>query len=343
VHILICDDDDIVLETLQGILEQGGHEVTTATDGRKALEILRRSRIRLVISDWMMPGMTGVELCRAIRSGEMPHYIYTILLTGRSEKDDVVEGLRAGADDYVGKPFDGTELLMRVEVGGRVLALESRHVTIFALAKLAESRDPETGQHLERMRNYCRVLGERLAEMEEFRDAAGADFAETLYLTSPLHDIGKVGIPDSILLKPGRLSDREFEIMKGHTVIGAETLESALQQHPEAEYLRMARDIARTHHEQYDGTGYPDGLAGDEIPLCGAVVSLADVYDALISKRVYKSALSHEVARGIILDKRGSQFDPRIVKAFLDVEDEFIRIQEQFAEDVIPQRAELSA
>jgi putative two-component system response regulator len=343
VHILIVDDDDIVLETLQGVLEQAGHEVTAARDGRSALEILRRSPIRLVISDWMMPGLSGVELCRAIRSDDFPAYIYTILLTGRSEKEDVVEGLRAGADDYVGKPFDGTELLMRVEVGRRVLAVESRHVTIFALARLAESRDPETGQHLERMRNYCRALGRRLSQTEEFRDASSGDFIEMLYLTSPLHDIGKVGIPDSILLKPGRLSDREFEIMKGHTTIGADTLESALREHPEADYLRMARDIARTHHEQFDGSGYPNGLEGDQIPLCGAVVSLADVYDALISKRVYKNALSHEVARGIILDKSGTQFDPRIVEAFLDVEDEFVRIQQEFNEDDVPEAAALGA
>jgi putative two-component system response regulator len=159
------------------------------------------------------------------------------------------------------------------------------------------------------------------------------DFARQIYLTSPLHDIGKVGIPDSVLLKPGRLSDREFEIMKEHTLIGAQTLDAALSQFPSVEFLRMARDIALTHHERWDGTGYPRKLRGEEIPLCGRIMAVADVYDALTSKRVYKSAYGHEVARSIIVDEAGKQFDPDVVEAFVQTEPVFMALREKLSED----------
>ena len=157
------------------------------------------------------------------------------------------------------------------------------------------------------------------------------DYIQLLYMTSPLHDIGKVGIPDSILLKPGPLTTEEFEIMKQHTIIGSKTLDAAAAAHPEAKFLCMARDIARSHHERFDGSGYPDGLAGEDIPLCGRIVALADVYDALTTKRVYKPAFSHENAREIILDGMGSHFDPDIVRAFLQNEDRFVEILERFS------------
>jgi putative two-component system response regulator len=205
-------------------------------------------------------------------------------------------------------------------------------VAIFALAKLAESRDPETGAHLERVMNYCRVLAQQLPAMGKFTDEIDAEYVRLLYSTSPLHDIGKVGIPDSVLLKPGRLSDREFEIMKAHTTIGAETLDAALKRYPKTRFLRVARDIAASHHERYDGTGYPLGLKGADIPLCGRIVALADVYDALTSKRVYKEAFAHEVAKGIILKEAGTHFAPEIVEAFLAAEPTFIGIRERFCE-----------
>ena len=158
-----------------------------------------------------------------------------------------------------------------------------------------------------------------------------AEFIRLIYQTSPLHDIGKVAIPDFVLLKPGRLSNAEFEIMKSHTTLGAETLDAALQRFPEARFLRMARNIAATHHERWDGTGYPLGLKGEEIPLCGRIVALADVYDALTSKRCYKEAFSHLIARSIIEKDTGTHFDPRIVAAFLAAEDEFLSIQRRFS------------
>jgi putative two-component system response regulator len=204
-------------------------------------------------------------------------------------------------------------------------------LTIFSMAKLAESRDQETGAHLERIREYCRVVADSLSRQKRFRDQMDGDYVQLIYMTSPLHDIGKVGIPDRILLKTGPLSREEFEIMKQHTIVGSRTLEAAASAHPEARFLGMARDIARSHHERFDGSGYPDGLAGESIPLCGRIVALADVYDALTTKRVYKPAFRHEKARAIILQESGTHFDPDVVAAFLDNEDRFVEIRDQFA------------
>lgn len=206
----------------------------------------------------------------------------------------------------------------------------SRDLTIFALARLAESRDPETGLHLERVREYVGVLSQALATCERFRDDIDEEFLALIRGISALHDIGKVSIPDYILLKPDRLSREEFEIMKTHSTRGAETLETALRRFPDARYLQMARDIAAHHHERYDGAGYPDGLAGDGIPLCARIFALTDVYDALASKRVYKEAFSHEVARNIILEHDATQFDPDVVAAFSRCEGQMRAIQAEF-------------
>lgn len=335
-EVLIADDDCISVELLANSLEQFGYSVTTATNGRDAFNLIRTGRYRLVISDWEMPGMSGIELCREIRKRRASGYIYVILLTCYSGVDSIVQGLAAGADDFLTKPFQPQELCVRLRAGERILALESRDLTIFALAKLAESRDIETGAHLERIREYCRVLAEDLAQQPEFSGEIDGEFVSLLYMTSPLHDIGKVGIPDAVLLKPGRLSEAEFEIMKQHTLIGGNTLDALTTAHPDAQFLSMARDIAMTHHEQFDGSGYPHGLKGDEIPLCGRITALADVYDALTTRRVYKPEYSHEVARELILDGRGSHFDPAIVDAFLRCEGAFIAIHDRFSDDVDP-------
>ena len=206
-------------------------------------------------------------------------------------------------------------------------AAASAEVTIFSLARLAESRDFETGAHLERVRSYCRVLAEHLRQTEKYRNTIDDEYVRLLYQTSPLHDIGKVAIPDCILLKPGRLTEEEFAIMENHALAGAQTLEAAIEQYPHAAFLRMARDIALTHHEKHDGRGYPHGRAGTDIPLCGRIVALADVYDALTSKRVYKGAYNHAIARKIILDDIGRHFDPDVVEAFVACEDRFVAIR----------------
>lgn len=332
-QILIVDDDELVRDMLTNTLQWAGHRVEAACNGLEALDRLRAGSCRMVISDWNMPEMDGVELCRQIRAGDFPAYVYIILLTSRSRTQDIVEGLSAGADDFIAKPFHPAELNVRVRAGERILSLEMRDLAIFAMAKLAESRDPETGRHLDRIRAYSRILAHHLAQHGPYQGQVNAEFVRMIYLTSPLHDIGKIGIPDNVLLKAGRLTPAEFEIMKKHTLIGAQTLEAALQHHPGVSFLQMARDIALTHHERFDGSGYTQGLKGQAIPLCGRIVALADVYDALVTKRVYKDAFTHEQARAVILDGAGKHFDPEIVQAFVANEHEFIAVRARFAED----------
>jgi len=245
------------------------------------------------------------------------------MLTSHSQLQDTLDGLAAGADDYVTKPFNPAELTLRINTGRRIIHSESRDITILALAKLAESRDRETGNHLERVRSYCRILARQLQSQPQFRDTIDDEYIRLIYDTSPLHDIGKVAIPDAILLKPGQLTKAEFEIMKTHTTHGARTLSAAMAEFPNARFLQMAHDIALSHHERYDGRGYPQGIAGQDIPLCARIVTLADVYDALTSKRVYKPDMSHAEASSIIVAQRGAQFDPTIVDAFLTQESLF--------------------
>jgi putative two-component system response regulator len=331
-QVIIADDDEMIRTLLEDVLTDAGYDVTAVADGQQALDALNEGSSRIIITDWEMPNVSGVELCRRVRELDMPGYVYLILLTSKNTVRERVEGLMAGADDFIAKPCEPAELLARVASGRRVLSLETRDVAIFAMAKLAESRDPETGAHLERVRGYSRVLAQHLAGVERFQQEITPEFARLIYLTSPLHDIGKVGIPDVVLLKPGRLSDREFEIMKYHTTLGAQTLDAALRQFPGVKFLQMGRDIAATHHERLDGSGYPDGLKGDEIPLCGRIVALADVYDALTSKRVYKAAFAHDVARAMILTDAGTHFDPAIVDAFIQNENRFESIRSKLAE-----------
>jgi putative two-component system response regulator len=332
-QILVADDDDISRTILVHALREAGYDTVEAVDGAEALDKLRTSDCRLVITDWEMPRMSGIEFCRAVRQNEAAGYVYIILLTSRDSARETVEGLSAGADDFVAKPFNPAELIVRVRAGERVLALETWEVTIFALAKLAESRDSDTGAHLDRVRTYCRVLAQRLAMHPRFAGQIDDNYIRLLYSTSPLHDIGKVGIPDRVLLKPGLLNDGERAIMQTHTDLGAQTLGAALAQFPQAKFLKMARDIAATHHERWDGTGYPLGLAGEQIPLCGRIVAVADVYDALTSKRVYKEAYSHEVACDILREGAGTQFDPDIVAAFLECDAEVQAVRDQYADE----------
>jgi putative two-component system response regulator len=331
VRILIVDDSDIALALLEKSLVQGGHVVDTAHNGGEALEWVRKGMHRLIISDWDMPGMDGLELCRRVREVS-PTYVYFILVTSHNSTADVVTGLSTGADDFITKPFNPAELLVRVRAGERVLSLESRDMAIFAMAKLTESRDQETGQHLERVRSYAQLLARRLMESPKFRHLIDDKFVRLIYETSPLHDIGKVAIPDCILRKPAKLDAAELATMRTHTTLGKATLDSALQKFPDAEFLRFARDIVAAHHERFDGTGYPNGLAGDEIPLCARIVAVADVYDALTSDRVYREAMSHDEAREIIIGGSGSHFDPDVVEAFLELSDTFARVARSLAD-----------
>ncbi len=333
-HVLLVDDNEVSLTLLEATLTRAGYTVRCARDGAEALDIITRDTIRLVVSDWEMPRMSGVDLCRALRARSDAGYVYFILITARGSREALAEGFAAGVDDFITKPCDPTELIARVRAGQRILSLETRDMAIFAMAKLAESRDPETGAHLERVRSYCRILARELANDPRYAAEADDEFVRLMYLTSPLHDIGKVGIPDSVLLKAGRLSDREFDIMKQHAAIGAETLDAALRMYPGVKFLEMARDIAATHHERWDGTGYPRGLRAEQIPLCGRIMALADVYDALTSKRVYKVAFTHDVTRAMIEQESATHFDPGVVDAFLRAEQQFIAVRDRAADSL---------
>jgi putative two-component system response regulator len=332
-RILIVDDDEMALDFLESTLKKSGYSVEKTTDPLRALELVCGGEFRLVISDWEMPSMSGLELCQKIRQRVLGRYVFIILVTAHNGVNSVVAGLDAGADDFLTKPFHPAELCVRLRSCIRMLSLDTRDVTIFALAKLASSRDTETGSHLERIREYCQVLAVALSKTEKYEKIIDGDYIEALYRTSPLHDIGKVGVPDRVLQKPGRLSKSEFEIMKRHTLLGAETLQAAIEQSSDTGFLRMARDIALTHHERYDGLGYPRGLAAEEIPLSGRIVALADAYDALTTKRVYKNAYTHEVADGILVADSGTHFDPDVVKAYKQCEAQFIAIQRHFSDE----------
>lgn len=337
-RILAVDDDPTSRLMLLGTLQARGYDVTAVESAKDALQLLEQGSYMVVISDWNMPEMDGIEFCRAVRALNLDHYVYFILLTARTGSGEIVSGLAGGADDFISKPFDPSELEMRVKVGIRTTALDTRDAAIFALAKLAESRDPETGAHLERVRNYSRLLAAKLHELGYYTDQIDADFIRLIYATTPLHDIGKVAIPDSILLKPGRLSDAEFAVMKSHTTIGAETLAAVLEKYPWVPFLRIAHEIALYHHERWDGTGYPTGVSGDDIPLPARIMAVADVYDALVSKRVYKNAMEHDIAAAIIRDESGTHFDPRVVEAFIQLEDDFKKVREVFDQQ-LPRRA----
>jgi cyclic di-GMP phosphodiesterase len=330
-RVLIVDDSPIALNLLERALLKAGHEVDAVSSGEAAMEWIRKGVHRLVISDWDMPHVDGITLCKQTREISA-HYVYFILLTSHRSSEHIVQGLSAGADDFIAKPFNPEELLLRVHAGERILSLESRDMVVFAMAQLAESRDRETGKHLERVRRYALVLTRRLMKEPAFAGQIDDRFAQLIYETSPLHDIGKVGVPDAVLLKPGKLTDEEFAIMQTHTTLGAATLDAALEKFPDAQFLKFARNIVACHHEKFDGSGYPRHLKGEDIPLCARIVSVADVYDACSSNRVYRAAMPHEQAVKVIVDGAGTHFDPAIVTAFLDVAGEFSRICREYAD-----------
>ena len=299
----------------------------------------------------MPPGCDGVETVRRLWAID-PH-LQVVICTAHSDYslEQILERLeRTDRLLILKKPFDNVEVsqlaialtrkwdlarqarLQRDRLEQTVAdraqdIVDTRDVAVFALAQLAESRDPETGQHLERIRAYCRILAEQLRKEGPYTSLIDEQFVEDIYRSSPLHDIGKVGIPDAILLKPDRLSEREFAILKRHTVIGAGALERAAAHSGCGGFLQMAADIARYHHERFDGTGYPAGLRGFEIPLAARIVALADVYDALTSVRVYKSAYDPEVAQLMIEQQSGKHFDPAVVEAFQARAHEFMELQ----------------
>ena len=206
---------------------------------------------------------------------------------------------------------------------------EAQQATIFALAKLAEQRDDDTGAHLERVRDYCKMLAQQLAQVSPYADHISEVFIDCIQHASPLHDIGKVAIPDRVLLKPGKLTPEEFEIMKTHTIIGAENMQTVFNKYADNPFIGMGIEIALYHHERWDGTGYPDGLIGKNIPLSARIMAVADCYDALRSNRCYRKGFDHETVKEMLLEEEGTHFDPEIIKAFIALEDEFSHIMEK--------------
>jgi putative two-component system response regulator len=330
--VLIMDDELVSRKKMDKLIQSLGHETVVAKDGIEGWEIWKNERNRMVITDWIMPRMNGLDLCRKIREAEGSQYTYLIMVTSKNNVNDIVTGMDAGADDFITKPFAKGELAVRIRAGERILGFETRDLVIFSMAKLAESRDPEMGGHLERIRYYSKTLAEAISKSDDLPQEIDNLFVDNIFLTSPLHDIGKIGIPDYVLLKPGRFDDKEFGIMKNHCRIGFETLNEALKRYPKADYLLMSAEIAHSHHEKINGTGYPDRVKENEIPLSARIVALTDVYDALVSKRVSKDAYGHDMAKDIIMKEKGEHFDPMVVDAFLSCEGMFIEIFNRYTE-----------
>lgn len=358
--ILVVDDDPAIRDTLREILLSEGYEVETAEDGKRALEQIPLFSPDIILTDYLMPEMDGITLCKIIKNDPETVDIGVILITGVGDLETRVKGLLAGADDFLNKPFMLPELQARIKSLTKVklyhdflkdyqrsleeevekktnellksnlnlqLALnEIKDLSleiIFRLAKAAEYRDEHTGYHIQRIAHYTVAIGVHLGLNNET--------LEVLRYASPLHDIGKLGIPDAILLKPGALTKEEWEIMKVHTLIGANILKDS-----KIKYLKAAEKIALYHHERWDGSGYPEGLKGEKIPLFARITAIADVFDALTTDRPYRKALSVEEAFTIIEEGKGKHFDPELVNIFFKIKEEILTIRELFKDEEEP-------
>ncbi len=355
--ILIAEDNDNNRDILRRRLEKDGYKTIEAINGVETLARMKQFHVDLVLLDIMMPEMNGYQVLERMKVDSNLESIPVIVITAVNDIESAVKCIEFGAEDYLPKPFNATLLRARISaslekkrlrdqeqeyrtyierynrnleerVMRQVRQITSAQIaTIFAMSKLAESRDPETGAHLERMREYCRLLAETLSHNKRYEMIVDRQFIDNIYAASPLHDIGKVGVPDHVLLKPGKLNREEWEIMKRHPMIGAETLRAVDRQHPGNNFIKTGIAIAEFHHERWDGSGYPYGLRGDRIPLEARILALGDVYDALTSKRCYKEAFTHADSRALILAGSGNHFDPEIVDAFVEIESEFIRVR----------------
>ena len=357
--ILVVDDTPDNLFLVSNLLKNL-YTVKVANSGEKALKYLYESTAPdLILLDIMMPILSGYDVIKKIKSDSILKNIPVIFLTAKNSVEDEKIGFELGAADYITKPISPPILKARIktqlenkaaadflkdkneflenEIEKRTQEIMAiQNVTIFAMASLAETRDNETGNHIRRTRTYVKILALKLQNHPKFKDFLTDDMIDTLYKSAPLHDIGKIGIPDYILLKKGKLTVEEFEIMKTHTTLGKEAIEHAESQLGyEVCFLRIAKEIAYLHHEKYDGSGYPLGLKADEIPISARLMCVADVYDALISKRVYKDKMEHETAVKIMKEGRGIHFDPDILDAFLELQKEFEDIAKSFI-DIYP-------
>lgn len=356
--ILVVDDNEMNRDLLSRRLDRQGYNISLADNGARALEMISENNYDLILLDIMMPDTNGYQVLEQLKEDEKHVHIPVIMISALDEIESVVRCIELGADDYITKPFNPVLLKARInaclekktmhdkeeehlksieqynlhledQVRDKVKEItETQLAAIFAMSKLAESRDNETGEHLERMREYCRIISQKLATIDSFSRVIDDKFIDDIYAASPLHDIGKVGIPDNVLLKPGKLSDDEWVVMKSHTTIGVQTLLEVDKQHPGNDFISMGIAIAGGHHEKWDGSGYPAGLVGAKIPLAARILALGDVYDALTSKRCYKDAFPHDRSREIIVSTSGTHFDPDVVEAFVDMEEEFKKVRD---------------
>lgn len=357
-HTILIVDDVPENLTVLGELLQPYYKVRVANSGARALQVAKSTpKPDLILLDVMMPGMDGYAVLAELRQSVLTRDIPVIFVTAMDAIDEEVRGLEYGAADYITKPVRPAIVIARVqtqlelkrardwlkdhntfleaEVARRMAENQLiQEVSIRALARLAEIRDPETGNHLRRTQGYVRVLAQYLQVHPRFAAELSDATIEVLFKSAPLHDIGKVGIPDHILLKPGKLSAEEWEIMKTHSRLGSEAIAQAERdaERP-VEFLAMAKEIALYHHERWDGSGYPEGLKGEEIPLAARLMALADVFDALICRRVYKEPLPMCMAVEIIREGRARHFDPDMVDAFLELRCEFANIAERHADN----------
>jgi len=323
--VLVVDDSMDQRLLLKTILEKEGHKVFEAQNGVEALQICQdMTDIRIVITDINMPQMGGYEFISELRKQQV-QYIYIIVVTALDDKKSVIKALSNGADDFLTKPVFPRELNLRIQSGHQLIQLESQDALIFSMAKLSDYRSNETGLHLERVQQYTLEIGKYLAKHYPEKGVS-MQIANEISRVSPLHDIGKVGISDNILTKPGKLTDKEFEIMKEHSRIGGDLI-SDIYLKTGSPSLRIAFELTMYHHEKWDGSGYPAGLFGTGIPIAARIMAIADVYDALTTHRVYKDAFSHEKARQIILEGRAKHFDPDLVDIFLALEKKFIQLK----------------
>lgn len=346
-QVLIAADEPLIRQSCGIALKMAGVSFDEAPDGLKALEALQSKPYELVLLDIDMPGMSGADVCHRIRS-ESPHpHLKVIMMSGRATADEMSKLLTAGADDYLSKPMSVVQIQARVKAALRLRdaqvrtdrlnahlvtvnaelertvtlrdgdLVQARNALVLALAKLAGHRDHETGAHLMRLQRYVRALADELANVPSVSQCLTPEFVETVEAAAPLHDIGKVGIPDHVLLKPGRLDPDERLVMESHTIIGHEILRTVAEQNGFAlVLLNTAAVIARSHHERWDGSGYPDGLAGEDIPLATRLVAVGDVYDALRSRRPYKPPLSHAIAVQTMQECSPGHFDPTLLETF---------------------------
>ncbi|OGU14064.1 MAG: hypothetical protein A2076_12050 [Geobacteraceae bacterium GWC2_53_11] len=323
--ILCVDDEPGNLKLLERTLGTSGYEVIKAGDGREALDIIASRTVDLVLTDVMMPGIDGFETCRQIKGDERYRHIPVVMITALDSKTDRIRGIEAGADEFLAKPYDHGEVLARVKMLLRTKQLDEMldddafAYTVHSLARASEANDEDTGDHILRVGEYCAIVAERLGLAEQW--------VQSIKLQATLHDVGKVHIPSYILKKPGELTPEEWIIMRLHTVMGAKIIGD----HPK---FSIAKQIALSHHERWDGSGYPFGFSGEQTPLEGRIMNIADQYDALRNARVYKPALDHATTVRIITGGDGrtmpQHFDPQVLKAFVATASLFEAVYEQF-------------